>query len=44
MAMITTRTYRSRAPRYSRGAFLAIRYSAILIAVAAGVIALGLVI
>lgn len=44
MTTITTRTYRSRVPRYSRGAFLAIRYSAILIALAAGVVAVGLVI
>jgi len=44
MTTITTRTYRSRVPRYSRGAFLAIRYSVILIALAAGVVAVGLLI
>ena len=42
--MISTRTHRSRTPRHSRGAFLAIRYSAILIAIAAGVVAVGLVV
>ena len=44
MTTITTRTYRSRVPRYSRGAFLALPFSALLIAIAAGVVAVGLII
>ena len=40
--MLTSRTHRSRTPRHSRGAFLAARYSAILIALAAVILAVGL--
>ena len=41
--LVTSRTYRSRRPRHSRGAFLPMRYSAILIAVTVTVLVLGLV-
>ena len=41
--MITSRTYRSRVPRHSRGAFLTVRYSAILVALTVAVLAVGLI-
>ena len=41
--MISSRTYRSRVPRHSRGAFLTVRFSVILVTFAVAVLAVGLI-